>query len=71
MVRGRREFYIYLLTICVRDKAGVAQIPFRVNSGNFDVTVDAYLAPFAEVQFTISTSRLQFLVAPIPAWSEC
>ena len=38
-----------------RENAGVNQIPFRINSGQFNITTGMWLAPYAEVGFEIRT----------------
>ncbi|KAJ3555713.1 hypothetical protein NM688_g2422 [Phlebia brevispora] len=35
------------------DQINITQIPFRVNSGQFNVTAELWLAPFAEIEFEI------------------
>ena len=39
-----------------RDKAGLSIQPFRVNSGELNITADVYLAPFAEVALELCRS---------------
>ncbi len=39
-----------------RDATNVVQVPFRVNSGEFNVSTSVSMAAFVEVAFTISAS---------------